>query len=243
MARQYLEVVATSNAEEVNAATELLRRFLPQALLRQQQQNQSRQPSVWNTAGSKSVSTSTTRVATPVPPLAPRIAAKPRKLSKKTRGGSTPRPTPPPIPLPNPSDPPPTNFLRNQQALLGLAGLVSGVKPANLALQNTRGSTANNPIVVEDEEDDDRPTIGRHPPANANGVPMPSNLPVPSSDAILQTLINQKNIFPVVEALLRLASNGSQPDPQHSVFAEADFLTTQKLRRSLGDPDAPSLFA
>lgn len=40
LARQYLEFVATSNAEEVNQAAELLRRYLPQAIkLRQQQQN------------------------------------------------------------------------------------------------------------------------------------------------------------------------------------------------------------
>lgn len=169
--------------------------------------------------GSRSGTASASRVATPLPPPAPRTAAKPRKSSKKAQAGSTPRPTPPPIPLPDPSEPPPSNFLRNQQALLGLAGLVSGVKPANLALQNTRGTTASNPIVVDDE--DDRPTIGRHPPAGADGVPSAVNLPVPSSDAILQTLINQKNIFPVVDALLRLASNGSQAfqsQPQYSAF-------------------------
>ncbi|KAI0645601.1 TPR-like protein [Trametes meyenii] len=37
-ARQYLEWVAVSNAEEVNQANELLRRYLPAAVMRQQQQ-------------------------------------------------------------------------------------------------------------------------------------------------------------------------------------------------------------
>ncbi|KAI0630266.1 TPR-like protein [Trametes polyzona] len=39
LARQYLEWVAVSNAEEVNQANELLRRHLPAAIIRQQQQN------------------------------------------------------------------------------------------------------------------------------------------------------------------------------------------------------------
>ncbi|TBU33911.1 TPR-like protein [Dichomitus squalens] len=39
LARQYLLLVSTSNAEEVNQANELLRRYLPAATLRQQQQN------------------------------------------------------------------------------------------------------------------------------------------------------------------------------------------------------------
>ncbi|KAK7690934.1 hypothetical protein QCA50_006037 [Cerrena zonata] len=206
-----------------------------------QQQRQSQQPSVRNATDARSGLASTSRVATPIPPPASRAAAKPRKSSKKARTSSTPRPTPPPIPLPNPSDPPPSNFLRNQQALLGLAGLVSGVRPANLALQNTRGSTATNPIVVEDE--DDRPTIGRHPPASAHGVPSAVNLPVPSSDAILQTLINQKNVFPVVDALLRLASNGhqafqSQSQPQYSAFRRQPAVPPPAKKRKLSSVPA-----
>lgn len=38
LARQYLEWVAVSNAEEVTQANELLRRHLPVAAMRQQQQ-------------------------------------------------------------------------------------------------------------------------------------------------------------------------------------------------------------
>ncbi|CAL1716349.1 unnamed protein product [Somion occarium] len=194
----------------------------PSDVVQQRQQQLLAAPPVWaerrpSTQSSVNGSRSSSGVNTPTP-AAPRVTKPPRK-SKKTRADSTPRPTPP-ITLPDPSEPPPSNFLRNQQALLGLAGLVSGVKPANLALKrHTQGSTPNNPIVVEDE--DDGPTIGRHPPASASGIPS-VNLPTPPSDAILQTLINQKNIFPVVDALLRLASRGSEAQQlypqQYSAF-------------------------
>ncbi|TCD69355.1 hypothetical protein EIP91_007911 [Steccherinum ochraceum] len=156
------------------------------------------------------------RSATPA--AVPRPTRPPRKSSKRvshrseaSSAASTPRPTPPPIPLPDSSEPPPSNFLRNQQALLGLAGLVGGVNPANLALP--RGSTANNPIVVDDEED--TPTIGRRPPQTyypMGAIPVlyPTLVPAPSTDDIIQTLIKQKNIFPVVGALLSLVSRTAE---------------------------------
>ncbi|KAH8099971.1 hypothetical protein BXZ70DRAFT_196999 [Cristinia sonorae] len=144
------------------------------------------------------------------------VTVRPTRAQKKTgkkssnrsmtaSSTSTPRPTPPPIPLPDSSEPPPSNFLRNQQALLGLAGLVGGINPAKIALP--RGSSANNPILVDDE--DDTPTIGIHPPYYPM-APAPAAYPAPSSDDIIQTLIKQKNIFPVVGALLSLVSRTSE---------------------------------
>ena len=41
----------------------------------------------------------------------------------------------------------------------------------------------------------------------------PANLPTPSPDDIVKTLIKQKNIFPLIDALLRLVSSRSAPAP------------------------------
>ncbi|KAI0091298.1 hypothetical protein BDY19DRAFT_991864 [Irpex rosettiformis] len=125
---------------------------------------------------------------------------KPKRASRR----STPdiRPTPPPITLPSPTEPLPANFLRNQQALLGLAGLVSGVNPANLSVpRHTRGESPSNPIVVEDVPD--TPTIGRQP------VYLPGPLPVPSTQEVLSALVRQKNLYSVVNALVRLVNNAA----------------------------------
>ncbi len=53
--------------------------------------------------------------------------------------------------LPASDQPPPSNFFRNQQALLGHVGVVAGLNPLNLSIRNTRGEDSRNPIVVEDE--------------------------------------------------------------------------------------------
>ncbi|GBE88378.1 predicted protein [Sparassis crispa] len=145
---------------------------------------------------------------------------KPRRTREKStassQASSTPRPTPPPIPLPGPDEPTPPNFLRNQQALLGLAGLVGGVNPAQLQRQ-PRGSSSGNPIVVEDVQDGrsvlsrmsaEQPSLSRRPYLSPVD---PTQLPQPPGEDILTTLVRQKNIFPVVESLLRLLSSGASP--------------------------------
>ncbi|KAM5535953.1 hypothetical protein V8D89_010393 [Ganoderma adspersum] len=87
--------------------------------------------------------------------------------------------------------------------------MVGGVNPANLAKTlQTRGTTAENPIVVEDEPMlAQQPSIGRRPirpgPSDA------SQLPRPTSEQILGTLLQQKNIFPVVVSLLRFLVPGA----------------------------------
>ncbi|KAI0359879.1 hypothetical protein OH77DRAFT_1358169, partial [Trametes cingulata] len=86
--------------------------------------------------------------------------------------------------------------------------MVGGVNPANLSkARHTRGATAENPIVVEDEPQPQQPSIGKRPthPSPAD----PSQLPQPSSEQILRTLLQQKNIFPVVVSLLRLLAPGA----------------------------------
>ncbi|KAI1797139.1 hypothetical protein LXA43DRAFT_969161 [Ganoderma leucocontextum] len=82
--------------------------------------------------------------------------------------------------------------------------MVGGINPANLAkTHQTRGTTVENPIVVEDEPMlPHQPSIGKRP--SRPGPSDPSQLPRPTSEQILGTLLQQKNIFPVVVSLLRL---------------------------------------
>ncbi|KAH9838494.1 uncharacterized protein C8Q71DRAFT_532945 [Rhodofomes roseus] len=128
---------------------------------------------------------------------------KSKKGKEKAVGGftsrsSTPRPAAPPIPIPSPDEPVPPNFLRNQQALLGVAGLVGGVNPSQLAPQP--GTTAGNPIVLDEDDDDQPRTIGRRPLADSTVPP----LPTARGPEILQTLARQGNVLPLVESLVRL---------------------------------------
>lgn len=149
--------------------------------------------------------TAATPNTTPAAPTRKKASAASKRTSQNrsntpSSSSSQSRPT-----IQLPGGPLPSNFLRNQQALLGLAGLVSGINPANLSLpKHARGSSPNNPIVIDDEE---RPALSRIP------VPNPGELPAPSNEEIVRTLIKQKNIFPVVEALLRLISGQVPPPP------------------------------
>ncbi|KAJ7593103.1 hypothetical protein C8J56DRAFT_490864 [Mycena floridula] len=132
--------------------------------------------------------------------VAPPFASRKARQRKKSSAVATPRPPPPEIPLPDPSQPPPPNFLRSQVALLGTAGLVSKVIPATLT-HNTWGKTATNPIIVEDET----PKIGR----TSYQLQLPSDIPVPTNEEIVQTLVRQKDIYPVLESILKLVASGS----------------------------------
>ena len=159
-------------------------------------------------AGSTSSSPASSRSSSQGPPL--------RSKKKVMKAKSTTlRPPGPEIALPDPSTPPPAHFLRNQTALLGMAGLVGGIKPSNLSMpRHMRGATSSNPIVIEDA--DDTPTLGRtsgfrQPYQQAID---PALLPAPSNQDIVSMLIRQKNIFPVLESILKLIAAGSQDQPQ-----------------------------
>jgi hypothetical protein len=84
-----------------------------------------------------------------------------------------------------------------------------------------RGSTSSNPIVVEDELN--IPHIGcktRLPPPVD-----PALLPTPSTEEIIASLIKQKNIFPVLESILKfIATNDSQntAPPARSAFERSN---------------------
>ena len=133
-------------------------------------------------------------------------AQKKRKRTKKS-SNATSTPTPgPSIQLPPSDAPTPPNFLRNQQALLGIAGLVANINPASLSTRRrNQGNDLNNPIVVEDEG----ATLPRsgHPTA-----PTPAQL--------LAILSAQKELFPVLEQLLGILRRGvdssTQPPPNLS---------------------------
>ena len=105
--------------------------------------------------------------------------------------------------LPDPSGPYPAHFLRNQQNLLGKAGLVAGVKPSTIA--HIRG-TSFNPIVVDDE---DTPILGRQSKDSRRLLPDPSVLAAPTNEDIVSVLIGQKDIFPVLDGILGIIGKRS----------------------------------
>ncbi len=87
--------------------------------------------------------------------------------------------------------------------------MVGVVNPANLPRpRDTRGTTADDPIVVEEEPSlPQHPSIGKRPVRP--GPSDPSQLPRPTSEQILGSLLQQKNVFPVVVSLLRLLAPGA----------------------------------
>ena len=124
-----------------------------------------------------------------------------KRKRTKTASNTTSTPTPgPSIELPPSDAPVPPNFLRNQQALLGIAGLVANINPASLSTRrHNQGNDLNNPIMVEDEGAT-LPRFG-HPTA-----PTPAQL--------LTTLSAQKELFPVLEQLLGILRRGVDPPTQ-----------------------------
>ena len=137
------------------------------------------------------------------PPHRATASCRPSRAPRKTKNdrdqSTTPRPAPP-INFPNPDEPLPSNFLRNQQALLGHAGLISGLDPSTLSTKYHKGTTSQNPIIIEDELD---------PPPLRKGDAYSfdsSLLPSPPSEEVVSSLVKQRNIFPVLESLLRLLS-------------------------------------
>jgi hypothetical protein len=112
--------------------------------------------------------------------------------------------------MPDASAPPPVHFLRNQENLLGKAGLVAGINPARLT--HSRGSTPLDPIVLDD---DGTPTIGRKNPSKSREPSQPpidlTKLLPPTNEEIVSVLIGQKDIFPVLESILKLIAKGLQP--------------------------------
>ncbi|KAJ3567409.1 hypothetical protein NP233_g6390 [Leucocoprinus birnbaumii] len=212
---QSINPIATSLSLPGGSCTPLLPQLLPSS------QPQSRQGSVTCTEPQHTL---------PHPPgNIARKSAPPRKqTSKRKAKAGSPRPPPPSIPLPDPSEPPPTHFLRNQQALLGHAGLIAGVQPSKLTTHGGagRGASPSNPIVLDDTE----PEVSSEPSVLAGRSHMeyfrdldPSQLPTPSIQQVVDILIKQKDIFPVLQSILKLLAGGV-PNGQ----AQTGFADTQR---------------
>ena len=129
--------------------------------------------------------------------------------------------------FPDPSAPPPAHFLRNQQNLLGKAGLVAGVKPSTIA--HIRG-TSFNPIVIEDE---DTPILGRRSRDSPNRYADPSLLAAPSNEDIVSVLTGQKDIFLVIAGILDIIERrATQPTPPTtSIFSRNDPSKQRPIKR------------
>lgn len=184
-------------------------------------------PVVTSRSSSRSVS-SRTSSATCTTTSASTVASSRRRRTPKAKSLTpAPAPAPPPISLPGPNEPTPPNFLRSQSSLLGLAGLVGCVKPAQLythAPQHTsvrqsliRGSTPTNPIVLDDDQD--APHIEELPSPQPHVLHSLDQLdPELLRSNILNSLIQEKNIFPVLESLIKLLGGEphfpSSPPPQ-----------------------------
>ena len=144
-----------------------------------------------------------TRSSSRIAASSSRPKPKAKKKSRESSRSSTSEPTSPQGPefnLPDPSAPPPANFLRNQENLLGRAGLVGGIKPA--ALPYMPGSTPSNPILVDEE--DDTPILGRRSRLKEQPYIDPALLTAPTNQEIVSVLIGQKDIFPILEGVLKL---------------------------------------
>jgi hypothetical protein len=127
------------------------------------------------------------------------------------------RPDPPLIPFPNANEPVPPNFLRSQSALLGTAGLVARIKPSQLGVP--RGSSSSHPIVVDDID-----TLSNQSRTRSKSEAQPrkvypevsdSLLSVPSQQEVVNVLVAQKDIFPVLEGILKLSAEDSQTFSDH----------------------------
>ena len=153
----------------------------------------------------------------------------------------TPAPPAPPITLPGPNEPTPPNFLRSQSSLLGRAGLVGCVRPAQLYAHGSqpilvrqpspvRGSTPTHPIVLDDDQD------ASHIGGQRGGqYEIPQRLDQLNPDIlrsnIMNSLTKEKNIFPVLESLIKLLggepyTSSATPPPQpfarpygHGIFS------------------------
>lgn len=184
------------------SCTPLLPQSLPSSGPQSRQGSVGRNESAYPALQPRSHSSSVARQKT----APPRKRAPKRKLKEQM-----PRPAPPAISLPDPAEPPPAHFLRNQQALLGHAGLIARVKPSKLTLSGTpRGASPSNPIVLDDREADplEPPIIGRSQTDHLRSLDL-SKLPPPTNQEIVEMLIKQRDIFPVLQSILKLLAAGA----------------------------------
>ncbi|KZV72660.1 hypothetical protein PENSPDRAFT_349148 [Peniophora sp. CONT] len=116
-----------------------------------------------------------------------------RERGRESASPAPTRPPPPPLVLPEPGEALPPDLLRGQAALLGHAGLIAGVRPADLRREG-RGDegSATRPIVVPEE------------------VAPPTALPMPKSSTILSALSRSTNLALVLSSLQRTLNESSR---------------------------------
>ena len=151
------------------------------------------------------ISSPTLHSSSPKPATSRKSSRTPRKSHNDQERPVTPRLPASTIHFPDPSEPLPSNFLRSQQALLGHAGVIGGMNPSSLSTRHHKGATSQNPIIIEDELDP--PLLGKHSTLSLNST----SLPPPTSEEVVSSLVKQRNIFPVLESLLRLLSGTGVP--------------------------------
>ncbi|KAJ3864119.1 hypothetical protein EV359DRAFT_19393, partial [Lentinula novae-zelandiae] len=92
--------------------------------------------------------------------------------------------------------------------------LIGGVKTSTLSNRHFRGSTARNPIVIDDNQHSNQQQQHHHlspkrsRPAPRYQLPPCLDLPTPSIQEIVRILIKQREIFPVLQNILKLSRNG-----------------------------------
>ncbi|KAF5342382.1 hypothetical protein D9611_001853 [Ephemerocybe angulata] len=172
-----------------------------------------------------STTPSTCAVPQPAPPKPPRVR---KRKKKSTEEVSRPEFQ---IALPDPAAPPPSNFLRSQTALLGAAGLVAGINPAYLD-HRPRGTTPSNPIVIEEaaahkpppprpkKTTPTIPSISTTPAARNVAIVEPvgecldkPGLSMPSKQEILAYLVKEKDVFPIIQCLIKITAPGATHPP------------------------------
>ncbi|KAF9792204.1 hypothetical protein BJ322DRAFT_20613 [Thelephora terrestris] len=155
-----------------------------------------------------------------------------RKRTKKSSNTTSAMAPGPSIELPPSDAPVPPNFLRNQQALLGIAGLVAKINPASLSTRRyNQGNDPQNPIVVEEGGT----TFTRF------GRPV-----APTPAQLLATLSAQKDLFPVLDQLLGILRRGIDPPAQSTSSPSQPSSKRRKLSQvpaGAADWDVPFPFS
>lgn len=127
---------------------------------------------------------------------------------------------------------PPQHFLRNQQNLLGKAGIVARIHPSRLKHHHEKGKSPANPIVIDDDnENNDAPRIGLNPTPHI--IPDPANLKRPSNHDIAHVLVGQRDIFPVLHSILKLLSDTSPLPRGPTGFERKDPSRPVRKKRKL----------
>lgn len=149
-------------------------------------------------------------------------------IPPRRKRGTRPETAPPPlkIALPLPGESTPSNFFRNQPGLLGYAGVIGGVHPANLPQPHAIGRTRENPISLSDDQADDSDEE-----SDSNTEP-----PAPTQAEVLQALVKDREAVGTLTEILRLAAENKK-------FGSADVDETRPAKRRRTDQSSDARIA